>query len=107
MSAAEAMIIARLANGPLYVRSFQRVKPLLDRMIERGTLRRVAPLGSRARNMVELAPANDALPEIDRFAERLAAGHSVAAAGRLIDVSPSHASALFVRIKVDLGAQAA
>lgn len=48
LAATEAMIRDRLAKGPVYMRSFQRVKPIVTRMIERGELCRVAPRGSDA-----------------------------------------------------------
>jgi hypothetical protein len=48
------------------------------------------------------------LSQVDRLAEALANGApSVAAAGRIIGVTPGRARALFARIKADLGRQAA
>ena len=55
MSAAlEQLVRRKLARGPLYLRSFQQVKPIVERMIVRGEIKRVAPVGQRAKNMVEL-----------------------------------------------------
>jgi hypothetical protein len=105
MGATEALILKKLANGPLYIRSFQRVKPVLDRMIERGAVRRVAPDGMRARNMVAL-PDGPAMPEIDRFAEQLADGLGITAAGYRIGIHPTQARRMFKQICDGLGAQA-
>lgn len=48
------LIADRLRNGPRWIRSFQRVKAQLDRMIADGEAERVFPPGGAARNMVDL-----------------------------------------------------
>jgi hypothetical protein len=47
-------ILEALEKGPVWIRSFQTVKPLLDDLIERGLIERCRPHLGRARNMVRL-----------------------------------------------------
>ena len=55
MSAAiESLILRKLANGPQWARSFHTVKPVVDRLVARGLVRRIAPEGKMQRNMLEL-----------------------------------------------------
>src|SRR4051812_3541966 len=92
----------RLASGPLYMRSFQPVKAHVVRMIEVGELRRVAPRGLQARNMVELAP----LSRLDQFAEYLAQGMAMAQIRARMGLTNGAAQGLMKRIRDGLGPQA-
>lgn len=48
------LVLKKLANGPLYARSFHTVKPVVARLIAAGKIRRIAPPGSKSKNMLEL-----------------------------------------------------
>lgn len=50
------LVLKKLASGPLYARSFHTVKPVVARLIAAGKIRRVAPPGGKAKNMLELVP---------------------------------------------------
>lgn len=54
LSAVDKAILRSLRAGPAWARSFQYVKPALERLIAEGLVQRVAPPGQRARNMVAL-----------------------------------------------------
>ena len=55
MSAAiEAIILRKLENGPLYAKTFHHAKPVVDRLVRQGRICRVAPDGSRMKNMIAL-----------------------------------------------------
>lgn len=61
MSAAiEKLILRKLANGPQWARSFHTVKPVVERLVARGTIKRVAPQGKRQKNMLALKEVGDA-----------------------------------------------
>ena len=61
MSAAiERFILRKLAKGPQWARSFHTAKPVVDRLVARGLVRRVAPEGKKQRNMLELVEVGDA-----------------------------------------------
>lgn len=51
----DQLVLKKLANGPLYARTFHAVKPIVARLIARGKIIRVAPPGGKARNMLALA----------------------------------------------------
>ncbi len=107
--ATEAMILARLADGPIYMRSLQRVKPIVDRMIERGDLCRVRPAGGRGRNMVALpqqAEVKAPLSREDSLAELVANGIGVSAAGEKLGLTRGQTARCWANIKKSLGGQA-
>jgi len=52
--AIEHLILRKLAKGPQWARSFHAAKPVVDRLVARGLVRRVAPEGKKQRNMLEL-----------------------------------------------------
>lgn len=107
--AVETLILQKLAKGALYMRSFQQVKPVVERMIERGELRRVAPIGQRARNMVALAApggAKQPLSLTDSLAELVANGLGVNAAGEKLGLTKGRTARLWAAIKTGLGPQA-
>ena len=61
MSAAiEQLILRKLASGPKWSQSFHNVKPVVNRLVARGLVRRVAPEGKKQRNMLELVEVGDA-----------------------------------------------
>jgi hypothetical protein len=61
MSAAiEQLILRKLAAGPCWARSFHTAKPVVDRLVARGLVRRVAPEGKRQKNMLALVEVGDA-----------------------------------------------
>lgn len=61
MSAAiEQLILRKLAAGPCWARSFHTAKPVVDRLVARGLVRRVAPEGKRQKNMLALVETPDA-----------------------------------------------
>lgn len=51
----DALILRKLANGPLYARTFHAAKPVVERLIRLGKVERCAPPGGRGKNMVRLA----------------------------------------------------
>lgn len=51
------MIAEQLKRGPRWIRSFQKVKAHMERMVADGEARRVRPDGGTACNMVELTDA--------------------------------------------------
>ena len=50
----EELIIRKLRNGPVWAKSLSPAKAVVDRMVERGILIRVAPVGGKGKNMIEL-----------------------------------------------------
>lgn len=48
------LIAKKLKEYPGWIRSFSKIKPQLDRMIEDGEVERIKPVGGAARNMVRL-----------------------------------------------------
>lgn len=94
MSAAiEALILRKLANGPLYARTFHTVKPVVDRLVKQGRVLRVAPVGGKAKNMLELPRAvigrNNPTGQVAREETRAAAlSDRIAGDADLIDGGP-------------------
>lgn len=109
------MIAETLRDGRRWRRSYAQFKPLLDAMIRDGEVHQVAPVGGRARNMVELTGRgwmlyfgeNLLVSRLDRFAELLAEGFEPAAAGRELGLTRGQAARTFADIKAQLGRQAA
>lgn len=58
--AIEQLILRKLAKGPVYARTFHLAKPVVNRLVAAGKVRRVAPAGSRIKNMIELVGGSDA-----------------------------------------------
>lgn len=56
--ALEALVLQKLAAGPMYAKSFRHVKPVVLRLIASGKVQRVAPPGLLKRNMIALTPDN-------------------------------------------------
>lgn len=59
MDAIEKMIIAKLKRGPLYARTFHLAKPVVNRLVARGIVKRIAPPGSKSKNMLALVADHD------------------------------------------------
>lgn len=55
----DALVLRKLANGPLYARSFHTVKPVVARLIAAGKVERCAPEGSHMKNMLRLVNQGD------------------------------------------------
>jgi DNA-binding MarR family transcriptional regulator len=58
-------ILEALKDGPRWIRSFQTVKPLLEKLVKRGLIERCHPHLGRGRNMVRLTVAGCDALEID------------------------------------------
>lgn len=52
--------LRKLAKGPVYARTFHLAKPVVNRLVAAGKVRRIAPAGSRTKNMIELVGGSDA-----------------------------------------------
>lgn len=116
----EETILARLATGPCWSRSFQVVKPVLERLVASGRVERCRPPLGRARNMVRLAVVEtaesaarserDARAERDAWLDLFAAGLerdlSVADAARALGKSASWGTGALAEIRARLGEQA-
>ena len=55
----ERLIMDKLRKGPVYARSFHAAKPVVQALIKRGLIRRVAPPGGRGKNMLEIVNGSD------------------------------------------------
>lgn len=53
-AAIEQLILRRLAKGPVYARTFHLAKPVVNRLVAQGKVRRIASDGSRIKNMIAL-----------------------------------------------------
>lgn len=107
LSPTERKVLRQLADGPQWLRTFQPVKPVVTRLIQRGWLRRCGPL----RNMVmltargglqigiEVPPASP----MDRFAENLSHHGDVARAATESGCSVPYGRVLLQRIIARLG----
>jgi len=101
------IILRRLENGPLYIRSFQRVKTTLDRLIADGQIERCYPPGGHARNMVRITAAKPAkMTMLDAFAQHLSGHGDIARAAASLGQSHSWGKAQFRKITKALGEQA-
>lgn len=66
MTEIERLILTKLGKGRRWARAFQSAKPVVDRLVERGLVRRVKPEGGQACNMLEITHrGQDALEAID------------------------------------------
>lgn len=63
---AERMVLRRLRDGPAWIRSLGLFKYAANRLVDRGLVERVRPLGRRARNMMALTDTGRA--ELERQA---------------------------------------
>lgn len=114
-------IAAQLANGPMWMRSLQNMKRVVEVMVDDDEVGRMKPVGGRGFNMVALTRIGvekynvghdlRALPkplgEIKAaLAERVANGQGVEAAGRAIGLSAGRSEAIWAKIRADLGEQA-
>lgn len=54
MTLIERAVLRKIANGPVWKRSLQNAKPVLDQLMVRGLVQAVAPPNGRGRNMVAL-----------------------------------------------------
>lgn len=98
----------RLSDGPCWTRSFQGVKPALDRMIADGEVIRCKPPGGRGMNMVCLATRNrSGLLPIDEFAELLSLDFSLSAIATKMGISLYSANCLLKSLRAKYGWQAA
>lgn len=115
LAALDRKILRRLSDGPVWRRSLQTFKPLVERLVNSGHVQAVHPPGGKCANMVGLSvkgalaigiePPADSM--IDRLAERLAEHGDVSLAAREIGTSPEYGRVLYQRIKKQLGWQAA
>lgn len=107
MSDLRATIREKLSSGPAWTRSFQAVKPFLDRMIADGEVIRCKPPGGRGMNMVCLAqkPASQ-LSLTDHFAELLSTHGDVALAASQLGKSEAWGKLQFAALCERLGPQA-
>jgi DNA-binding MarR family transcriptional regulator len=107
-------ILESLKDVPRWKRSFQTVKPLLDKLVDQGLIEPCRPHLGRGTNMVRLTTRGGALlgievepvSLIDRFAESLAETGSVKTAASAIGVTREYGNALLQRIRKSLGPQA-
>lgn len=60
MTLIERAVLRRIANSPVWKRSLQSAKPVLDQLVFRGLVEAVAPPNGRGRNMVALTAAGRA-----------------------------------------------
>lgn len=107
-------ILLRLKDGPVWRRSLQTFKPLVERLVNSGHVQAVHPPGGKCANMVGLSvkganligvePPSSSM--LDRLAVRLAEHGDVSLAAREIGTSPEYGRVLFQRIKKQLGWQA-
>jgi hypothetical protein len=107
-------ILARLKDGPVWLRSFQSVKWRLNLLIECGFVERCKPPMGHANNMARLTAQGgraigiDApLSLIDQFADRLAEHGEIARAAKEVGATLAYGKELFARICKRLGPQAA
>jgi hypothetical protein len=103
-------IRARLRDGPAWIRTFQGVKPFLDRMVADGEVIRCKPPNGRGMNMVCLsgkAPEAARMTLADHFAERLSQHGDIDRAAAQIGRSPLWGRKTFREICKQLGPQAA
>lgn len=109
------MIAETLRDGCRWTRSFHAFAPTLRAMIRDGEVHMVAPVGGRARNMVELTGRgwmtyfgeNLLVSRLDNFAQLLADGFEPAEAGRELFLTRGQTARAYADIKNQLGAQAA
>lgn len=59
MKSIEDMILRKLRNGPAWAKSFHHAKPVVKRMVDRGVLIRVAPVGGTQKNMIAIKEKTD------------------------------------------------
>ena len=52
--AIEDFILSKLAKGPLYANTFRHAKPVVERLVRQGRIRRIAPEGKSMNNMLAL-----------------------------------------------------
>lgn len=97
----------KLRDGPRWTRSFQAVKPALDRMIANGEVLRCKPYGGRANNMVCLASRNsEGLRPLDQFAELLSQDYSVLSISLKMGISLQSANSMLKTLHDKYGWQA-
>lgn len=114
-------IAIQLADGPMWMRSLQNVKSVVNAMVNDDELGRVKPDGGGGYNMVALTrigverynvghdlrglaqPLGDLKAAL---AERVANGAGIEAAGRAAGLSAGRAWAIWQKICDDLGEQA-
>jgi len=115
------LIAQKLASGPCWTRSLQRMSDTLAAMIEADEVVRVKPHGGAAKNMVALTTIGAKRYGIERryfdfetpmsqrtddLAEKVAGGVGVTEAGRRLGMSPEMTRDLWSKIKAGLGWQA-
>ena len=53
----EQMILRKLERGPMWANSFRHAKPVVESLVKRGVIVRIAPVGSKSKNMLALSVA--------------------------------------------------